>query len=77
MSTKPWMAAICTAPKQPESRFVLSAERARIAEALPAAQPTRQPVMLKVFEKEPISIATSRAPSISRIEGAGGSASSA
>ena len=42
---------------------------AAISGAPPAAQPTRHPVMLYVFDSEWNSIVTSRAPSISRMEG--------
>jgi hypothetical protein len=40
------MAPRCTASKIPESVFVFTVARARMASALPTAQPTRHPVML-------------------------------
>ncbi len=64
------MAASWTALKIPESMFVFTLASARTAAAAPTAQPTRQPVMLCVFDSEPTSRATSMAPGTWRTLGA-------
>ena len=51
----------------PLSTLLLHLESASTKGAPPIAQPTRQPVMLKVFESECISMATSFAPGTSRM----------
>ena len=53
----------------PVSTKVFTLARAPTSSASPAAHPSRHPVMLYVLENEWNSMATSRAPSISRIEG--------
>ena len=54
----------------PESMFVFSFHSAWIISALPTAAPTRQPVMLYVFESENISTPASVAPGACRKLGA-------
>ena len=46
------IAASCTAPKMPESRFDFTRAGPFRTSALPTANATRQPVMLYVFERE-------------------------
>ena len=63
------MAASCTAWNTPESTLVFTLPSPAISSGWPTAKPTRQPVMLKVFESEWNSIATSRPPGSSRMLG--------
>ena len=65
------MAANWIAVKMPESVLAFTCPRAAISGAPPMAKPTRQPVMLKVFERLWNSIATSFAPGTCRRLGAG------
>ena len=50
----------------PESRFVFRRRKCSTTSALPATQPTRQPVMFQPFESEKISTPTSFAPAVAR-----------
>ena len=65
------LAANWMAVKMPESVFAFTWPRAAIIGAPPIAKPTRQPVMLKVFERLWNSIATSLAPGTCRMLGGG------
>ena len=54
----------------PESMLVLTRPSASIACGLPTAQPIRQPVMLKILDSDPNSMATSIAPGACSTDGA-------
>ncbi len=55
----------------PESTLPFTAARAEIISALPATQPSRQPVMLNVLDSECSSTATSLAPAAWKMLGGG------
>ena len=60
----------CTASHGPVSRYDLTRVSAPTSSALPTANPMRHPVIEKLFESKKNSIATSRAPAISKMLGA-------
>ena len=70
-SSRAVLAANWMAVKMPESVLAFTWPSAAIIGAPPTAKPTRQPVMLKVFERLWNSIATSLAPGTWRMLGAG------
>ena len=64
------MAASCTGWKTPESTLDFTCARVATSSGQPTAMAIRQPVMLKVFDSEWNSMATSFAPSTWRMLGA-------
>ena len=72
-SSRAVLAANWMAVKMPESVLAFTCPSAAIIGAPPMAKPTRQPVMLNVFDRLWNSIATSFAPGTWRMLGGGDS----